>query len=80
MSFHHRLVADRGEELAVDRLSKDLKALTKQTKATKYREVMKLLRLTLSGLQVHEDIKLIYMTDSFLPEIGLGDLVTSNLL
>lgn len=40
----------------MDRLSKDLKTLAKQTKATKYREVMKLLRLALSGLQVHEDI------------------------
>ncbi|XP_044043938.1 probable glutamate--tRNA ligase, mitochondrial isoform X1 [Siniperca chuatsi] len=46
-----RLIAERGEELAVDRLSKDLKTLAKQTKATKYREVMKLLRLALSGLQ-----------------------------
>ena len=40
----------------MDRLSKDLKTLAKQTKATKYREVMKLLRLALSGLQVPEDI------------------------
>lgn len=47
-----RLIAERGDELAVDRLNKDLKALAKQTKATKYRELMKLLRLTLSGLQV----------------------------
>ncbi|XP_070844015.1 nondiscriminating glutamyl-tRNA synthetase EARS2, mitochondrial isoform X2 [Chaetodon trifascialis] len=46
-----RLVAERGEELAVDRLSEDLKTLAKQTKTTKYREVMKLLRLALSGLQ-----------------------------
>ncbi|XP_035516929.1 probable glutamate--tRNA ligase, mitochondrial [Morone saxatilis] len=46
-----KLVAERGEDLAVDRLSEDLKALAKQTKATKYREVMKLLRLALSGLQ-----------------------------
>ncbi|XP_071783828.1 nondiscriminating glutamyl-tRNA synthetase EARS2, mitochondrial [Centroberyx gerrardi] len=46
-----RLIEDRGEELAVDRLSKDLKTLAKQTKATKYREVMKVLRLALSGLQ-----------------------------
>lgn len=46
-----KLVAERGEELAVDRLSKDLKTLAKQTKTTKYREVMKLLRLALSGLQ-----------------------------
>lgn len=40
--------------MSVDHLSKDLKALAKQTKATKYREVMKLLRLALSGLQVLE--------------------------
>lgn len=36
----------------MQQLSKDLKTLAKQTKATKYREVMKLLRLALSGLQV----------------------------
>lgn len=53
---HLRLISERGEELAVDQLSKDLKTLAKQTKATKYREVMKLLRLALSGLQVPEDI------------------------
>ncbi len=58
MSWHCRLVAERGEELAVDRLSKDLKTLAKQTKTTKYREVMKLLRLALSGLQVSEDVML----------------------
>lgn len=46
-----RLIEERGEELSVDRLSKDLKKVAKQTKATKYREVMKLLRLALSGLQ-----------------------------
>ncbi|XP_012710100.2 probable glutamate--tRNA ligase, mitochondrial [Fundulus heteroclitus] len=46
-----RLLEERGEELSVDQLSKDLKRLTEQTKATKYREVMKLLRLVLSGLQ-----------------------------
>lgn len=46
-----KLIAERGEDLGVDRLSKDLKALAKQTKATKYREVIKLLRLALSGLQ-----------------------------
>ncbi|XP_023262755.1 probable glutamate--tRNA ligase, mitochondrial [Seriola lalandi dorsalis] len=46
-----KLIEERGEELTVDQLSKDLKTLAKQTKATKYREVMKLLRLTLSGLQ-----------------------------
>ncbi|XP_040002842.1 probable glutamate--tRNA ligase, mitochondrial [Xiphias gladius] len=46
-----RLIEERGEELALDQLSKDLKTLAKQTKATKYREVMKLLRLALSGLQ-----------------------------
>lgn len=36
----------------MDRLGKDLKAVVKQAKATKYREVMKLLRLVLSGQQV----------------------------
>ncbi|KAM7009013.1 nondiscriminating glutamyl-tRNA synthetase EARS2, mitochondrial [Tautogolabrus adspersus] len=46
-----KLISERGDELAVDRLNKDLKTLAKQSKATKYREVMKLLRLTLSGLQ-----------------------------
>ncbi|KAM8773162.1 nondiscriminating glutamyl-tRNA synthetase EARS2, mitochondrial [Acanthopagrus schlegelii] len=46
-----KIVAERGEELDLDQLSKDLKTVAKQTKATKYREVMKLLRLALSGLQ-----------------------------
>ncbi|XP_067355267.1 nondiscriminating glutamyl-tRNA synthetase EARS2, mitochondrial [Channa argus] len=46
-----QLVEERAGELAVDRLNKDLKHLAKQAKTTKYREVMKLLRLTLSGLQ-----------------------------
>lgn len=53
---HRRLISERGEELTVDQLGKDLKTLAKQTKATKYRDVMKLLRLALSGLQVPEDI------------------------
>lgn len=51
----YRLISERGEELALDQLSKDLKTLAKQTKATKNREVMKLLRLALSGLQVPVD-------------------------
>lgn len=46
-----KLISERDEELTVDALSKDLKTLAKQTKATKFREVMKLLRLVLSGLQ-----------------------------
>nr|XP_046228031.1 probable glutamate--tRNA ligase, mitochondrial [Scatophagus argus] len=46
-----RLIAEQGEELRVDKLSKDLKSLAKQTKASKYSDVMKLLRLALSGLQ-----------------------------
>uniref|UniRef100_A0A7N6AWU7 Nondiscriminating glutamyl-tRNA synthetase EARS2, mitochondrial n=1 Tax=Anabas testudineus TaxID=64144 RepID=A0A7N6AWU7_ANATE len=46
-----RLVEEQGGELAVDQLNKDLKTLAKQAKATKYTEVMKLLRLALSGLQ-----------------------------
>ncbi|XP_056890802.1 probable glutamate--tRNA ligase, mitochondrial isoform X1 [Takifugu flavidus] len=46
-----KLVSERGEELALDQLSKDLKTLAKQTKITKHRELMKLLRLALSGLQ-----------------------------
>ncbi|XP_029360995.1 nondiscriminating glutamyl-tRNA synthetase EARS2, mitochondrial [Echeneis naucrates] len=46
-----KLIEAYGEELTVDRLSKDLKIMAKQTKATKYSDVMKLLRLTLSGLQ-----------------------------
>lgn len=48
----YRLVSERGEELVLDQLGKDLKTLAKQTKATQQREVMKLLRLALSGLQV----------------------------
>lgn len=51
-----RLVEEQGGELAVDQLNKDLKTLAKQAKATKYTEVMKLLRLALSGLQVPDDI------------------------
>lgn len=39
------------EELTVERLSRELKTVAKQTHRTKYREVMKLLRLALSGLQ-----------------------------
>uniref|UniRef100_A0A4W6GBG3 Nondiscriminating glutamyl-tRNA synthetase EARS2, mitochondrial n=1 Tax=Lates calcarifer TaxID=8187 RepID=A0A4W6GBG3_LATCA len=46
-----KLMEERGEELTVDQLSEDLKTLAKQAKATKYRDVMKLLRLVLSGLQ-----------------------------
>lgn len=46
-----KLMEERGDELSVDRLSEDLKALTKQMKTTKYRDMMKLLRLALSGLQ-----------------------------
>lgn len=46
-----KLIEERSEELSVDRLGKDLKAAAKQAKATKYREVMKLLRLVLSGQQ-----------------------------
>ncbi|XP_029003755.1 probable glutamate--tRNA ligase, mitochondrial isoform X2 [Betta splendens] len=44
-------VEERCGELAVDPLNKELKLLAKQAKTTKYREVMKLFRLTLSGLQ-----------------------------
>lgn len=51
-SVYYRLVSERGEEMALDQLSKDLKTLAKQTKGTKHREMMKLLRLALSGLQV----------------------------
>ncbi|KAL6111017.1 ears2 [Pungitius sinensis] len=46
-----KLMAERDGELAVDGLSKDLKALAKQAGDTKYGDVMKLLRLALSGLQ-----------------------------
>ncbi|KAJ3615282.1 hypothetical protein NHX12_018850 [Muraenolepis orangiensis] len=46
-----RLIEGQGEELSVDELNKDLKTLAKSTRTTKYREVMKLLRLALSGLQ-----------------------------
>lgn len=53
--YIYRLICERGEDLALDQLNKDLKTLAKQTKATKYREVMKLLRLVLSGLQVPAD-------------------------
>lgn len=46
-----KLIEERGEDLSVERLSKDLKTVAKQAKSTKYRDVMKLLRLALSGLQ-----------------------------
>ncbi|XP_037327933.2 probable glutamate--tRNA ligase, mitochondrial [Pungitius pungitius] len=46
-----KLMAERDGELAVDGLGKDLKALAKQAGDTKYGDVMKLLRLALSGLQ-----------------------------
>lgn len=49
-----RLVSEQGEELKVDELSKGLKVLAKQVKGTAYRDVMKLLRLLLSGLQVSQ--------------------------
>uniref|UniRef100_A0A3B4WYF7 Nondiscriminating glutamyl-tRNA synthetase EARS2, mitochondrial n=1 Tax=Seriola lalandi dorsalis TaxID=1841481 RepID=A0A3B4WYF7_SERLL len=65
-----KLIEERGEELTVDQLSKDLKTLAKQTKATKYREVMKLLRLTLSGLQVPQDIVFIFMTGGDVKSTG----------
>ncbi|XP_057700453.1 nondiscriminating glutamyl-tRNA synthetase EARS2, mitochondrial [Corythoichthys intestinalis] len=45
-----KLAEERGEE-ETNQISKDLKMLAKQTKSTKYRDVMRLLRLTLSGLQ-----------------------------
>lgn len=47
-----RLVSEHGEALKVEELSKGLKALAKQVKDSSYRDVMKLLRLLLSGLQV----------------------------
>ncbi|XP_077426680.1 nondiscriminating glutamyl-tRNA synthetase EARS2, mitochondrial [Vanacampus margaritifer] len=46
-----KLAEERGKAATMDQISEDLKTLTKQTKSTKYRDVMKLLRLTLSGLQ-----------------------------
>lgn len=46
-----RLVEAQGEELSMDALSSELKTLAQSTKATKYRDIMKLLRLALSGLQ-----------------------------
>ncbi|XP_072320177.1 nondiscriminating glutamyl-tRNA synthetase EARS2, mitochondrial [Eucyclogobius newberryi] len=42
---------EQSEELTVERLSTELKVVAKQSQSTKYREVMKLLRLALSGLQ-----------------------------
>uniref|UniRef100_A0A8C7YYY3 Nondiscriminating glutamyl-tRNA synthetase EARS2, mitochondrial n=1 Tax=Oryzias sinensis TaxID=183150 RepID=A0A8C7YYY3_9TELE len=46
-----KLIEDQGEKLSVEELSKDLKVLANKTKATKYRDVMKVLRLAISGLQ-----------------------------
>lgn len=45
------LIEKNGEVLTMERLNVDLKALAKQAEATKYKEVMMLLRLALSGLQ-----------------------------
>lgn len=42
---------EQSEELTVAWLNTELKAVAKKTHSTKYREVMKLLRLALSGLQ-----------------------------
>lgn len=47
-----RLTEEQRDGLSVDQVNKDLKNLAKQAKATKYSDVMKLLRLVLSGLQV----------------------------
>lgn len=46
-----KLVSEQGDELKVDELSRGLKVLAKQVDGTSYRDVMKLLRLLLSGLQ-----------------------------
>ncbi|XP_034044757.1 probable glutamate--tRNA ligase, mitochondrial [Thalassophryne amazonica] len=46
-----KLIEERGENLTMAHLNKDLKALAEKTKSTKYKDVMKLLRLALSGLQ-----------------------------
>lgn len=45
-----RLV-EQSQELTVEHLNIELKAVVKQTHSSKYREVMKVLRLALSGLQ-----------------------------
>lgn len=47
-----RLTEGQRDGLSVDQVNKDLKNLAEQAKSTKYRDVMKLLRLVLSGLQV----------------------------
>ncbi|XP_077576039.1 nondiscriminating glutamyl-tRNA synthetase EARS2, mitochondrial isoform X2 [Stigmatopora nigra] len=46
-----KLAEERGEAGAVGQISQDLKMLAKKIKSTKYPDVMKLIRLTLSGLQ-----------------------------
>ncbi|KAG7276801.1 hypothetical protein CRUP_008751 [Coryphaenoides rupestris] len=46
-----RLIESQGEELSVDTLNTELKTLAQSAKATKYRDIMKLFRLALSGLQ-----------------------------
>ncbi|KAK7929611.1 hypothetical protein WMY93_006006 [Mugilogobius chulae] len=42
---------ENNQELTVERLSSELKSVSKQCESTQHREVMKLLRLALSGLQ-----------------------------
>ncbi|XP_077462173.1 nondiscriminating glutamyl-tRNA synthetase EARS2, mitochondrial isoform X3 [Stigmatopora argus] len=46
-----KLAEERGEAGAVGQISQDLKTLAKKIKSTKYPDVMRLIRLTLSGLQ-----------------------------
>lgn len=72
MCVHHRFVEQRCGELTVDQLNKELKLLAKQAKSTKYRDVMKLCRLALSGLQVPEHIARIAVTDKHPSESGFA--------
>ncbi|XP_037546304.1 probable glutamate--tRNA ligase, mitochondrial [Nematolebias whitei] len=46
-----KLTEEQSDRLSVEQVNKDLKNLAKRAKATKYSDVMKLLRLALSGLQ-----------------------------
>ena len=47
------MVEEQGGQWSVEPLGAELKALSQKTRRTKYRDTMKLLRLALSGLQVH---------------------------
>lgn len=79
-----RLVSEHGEELKVEELSKGLKVLAKQVKDSSYRDVMKLLRLLLSGLQVrHHSAVQLMLANTFksLPQVwAVGGVIICKVI